>query len=165
MLEYRAWASSSTDALLTFYKQKTEPTTNDDRLAFWQWIGGINVPKVHYPAPEIILSHIKGILFSGELIFEASNDKASKEKLDEMTERIESMIKDVNIDDFTANGSLFETYSGSVACKVVMDASVHDKPILQQYPRERFDIVEKIWQDIRNYFLKMIIMLKIKNTF
>ena len=75
--EYRVWASSNADALLTFYKSVAEPTTHADRLMFWQWVGGRNVPKMHYPAPEILLSHIKGILFSGELEVEMVNDNAT----------------------------------------------------------------------------------------
>lgn len=150
--EYRVWASSNADALLTFYKQNAEPTTHADRLMFWQWVGGINVPKLHYPAPEIILSHIKGILFSSELNIEMVKDDASDTEVDLMNDRLTKAIDDINFDEFTSNGSLFETYSGSVAIRVVMDKAVHDKPILQQYPRERFEVKSKYGKTIEIIF-------------
>lgn len=170
MEEYRAWASSNSNNLLAFYKNNIEPTYNrpDDRNLFWQWVGGINVPKVHYPAPEIIISHTKSILFSGDITIEPYHKEATENDLEYMFERIDKMKEDINFDDLLNNGSFYETYSGTLAAKFVIEKEVHDKPIIQLYPREKVHIetkygkvqtitfIDKYYKDTKEYTLNSI---------
>lgn len=150
--EYKTWASSNANNLLIFYKSVQEPTlTETNRLMFWEWVGGINVPKVHYPAPEILLNYIKGILFSGDVEISISNEDEKVQQ--EYNDRIDRAKKDINFDEFTSNGSLFETYSGSLAAKFVIDKEVHDKPIIQLYPAERFELRTKYGKTVEITFL------------
>lgn len=142
--EYKAWASGNPDNLLTFYKHTIEPSVYSiNRLMFWSWVGGINVPKMHYPSTEIILNYIRGIVFSGDVKIEPTKKGASETDIESMTERIEAMKKDINFDDFVANGSTYETYSGSLGFKFVIDTEVHDKPIIELYPKERLEVITK----------------------
>lgn len=140
-MEYKVWASSNPNNLLTFYKTSQEPTTHAQRLMFWQWVGGVNVPKVHYPSTEIILNYTKGILFSGGVSITATKGVEAEDI--KFNKRIDKIKKDINFDDFCHNGSLYESYSGSLAVKFVLDKEVHDKPILELYPKERFELVTK----------------------
>lgn len=158
LLQYRSeenkvWASSNPNNLLAFYKHKQEPVLYADRFQFWSWVDGINVPKVHYPAPEIILNFIKGILFSGDLTITGDNEVASETEINDFNSRILNALEDIGFDDFAHNGSLYETYSGSLAAKFVIDPEVHGKPIIQLYPKEKFELETKYGKVIEYIFI------------
>ncbi len=143
MIENKVWASANADNLLTFYKMNHDRSNAllQDRLRFWQWVGGIDVPKLHYPAPTALLQHIKSLLFSEEVeIYIATGDE---EKDVVYNKRKDDLLKDIEFNNKVQAGSYFESYSGTLAVKFIIDKEVHDKPIIELYPRERIEIATK----------------------
>ena len=153
MKENQMWASSDADNLLTFYKTHTQ-TGNyllHNRLRFWQWVGGVDVPKLHYPAPEALMNHLKSILFSGDVSIYIDEEDEAKSL--EINERVAELLKDVEWESLIQQASIYESYSGSVAFKFIIDAEVHDRPIIEAYPRERFDLITK-WGKVQAIVFK-----------
>lgn len=142
MMENKVWASANADNLLTFYKLNQEGgMLIQDRLRFWQWVGGINVPKLHYPAPTALLQHIKSLLFSEAVNVYVTVGDESKDK--ELNKRVKELLADIDFDNKLQEGSFFEGYSGTLGVKFIIDGDVHDKPIIELYPRERMEIATK----------------------
>lgn len=142
--EYRVWASSNANAILNFYARQNSPDPYaNDRFQFWNWVGGRNVPKLHYPAPEALLGHMKAILFGGDVGVYLHKDGASETEIAAMNERVKGLLEDIGFDEFLHKGSDIATYSGTLVPKITLDPSFHDKPLVELYPRERIEIKTK----------------------
>lgn len=151
--EYRVWASSNANAILHFYQRNNKPHPTDlDRFQFWNWVGGRNVPKLHYPAPESLLGHMKAILFGGEVNVYLHKDNASDSELEVMNERVKDLLEDIDFDELLHKGSDIATYSGTLVPKITIDPTFHDKPLVELYPRERIEIKTKFGKPFEYIF-------------
>lgn len=150
--EYRTWASTDPQMLLNFYKLTNPPGVFHDRLQFWRWVGGRNVPKLHYPAPEALMNHMKALLFGGDVDIYLHKDGVSEAEIEAMNERVQRLFQDVKIEEILHKGSDIATYSGTLVPKITIDAAVHDKPIVELYPRERVEIKTKWGKPIEYIF-------------
>lgn len=144
--EYRVWASSNTAQIMEFYKQTYDPSQYADRLLFWKWVGGRDVPKNHYPAPEALINHIKSLLFGNDITIEVEAEGESEEQrktAEEITARLYELFEDVNFYELLQKAALMETYSGTIGFKFIVDKEVSDTPIVEVYPKERLELVTK----------------------
>jgi len=147
--EYKIWASGNPIDLLKFYSTYSIAPGEFDagsRQLFWEWVKGINtVPKLHYPAPEIIMNQMKSLLFAEDLDIYVSvpNAKADgeDEKLSkEMTSTLMKILLDNDHNEKYQTGTMYETYSGSLAFRPVFNQEISDYPIIIPYPAERFKL-------------------------
>lgn len=150
--EYRVWASTNPNSIFNFYHRQNAPDTINARLPFWSWVGDLNVPKLHYPAAESLMEHIKSILFGGDVALYVHKDGASEKEIEEMNERVLALYDDINFEEFLHKASDMATYSGTIVPKITIDPSFHDKPIVEVYPRERIEIRTKYGKPIEYIF-------------
>lgn len=143
MKENQIWAKGNPDMLAEFYKTTNKPTTFDsDRLQFWKWVYGKDVPKAHYPLAESLLNSKKSLLFGQEPIVEfVSTDK--DKTIETLNERLYAIMEDNNVNELYQNAAVSESYSGTIAFKFITDKEVSNHPIIQVYPQERIDLVMK----------------------
>lgn len=152
--EYRVWASSNPEELMHFYKVVKNPSLYADRLMFWKWVGGRNVPKVHYPAPEALINHMKSLLFGKEITINIPQEEGETEKAnEELNARLQNLLEDINFYDLLQKAALMETYSGTIGFKFIVDPEVSDTPIVEVYPKERLELVTKYNKVLEIVFL------------
>jgi hypothetical protein len=149
--EYNVWASGNPASLLKFYGTYDKAPNEENsgtRQLFWEWVKGVNtVPKLHFPAPEIIINQMKSLLFSDDLDIyvnvekEATLENGEKEKDETLSDEITNTLKDILLDNDSnekyQTGVFYETYSGSLAYRIVMDTDLSEYPIMIPYPAER----------------------------
>lgn len=133
--EYKAWALDSASKLLEFYSTKFAPQPYDaERMLFWSWVKGVEVPKLHYSAPQRIINQMKSLLFSQELDININSGNKSRDK--ELKKDLDRILEDNNLYELLQKSVNYETYSGTLAWKPVMDTEVSDSPIVEAYPAE-----------------------------
>jgi len=141
--EYRVWAGGNPVDLIMFYSTyRTIPgeISSQSRQLWWEWVDGkTNVPKLHYPTAEIIMNQMKSLLFAEDLDIYVSvgDDKENEAKSIEKTETLMEILEDNDHNEKYQTGSMYETYSGTVACKLVFREDVSEYPIMIMYPAER----------------------------
>lgn len=153
--ENEVWASGSADRLLEFYKTNYLPATfTTNRTLFWNWIGGQDSPKLHYPAPAALLNSIKSLIFGEEPTVEfVSVDDNYKSVVDVFNDRLWAILDDNNINDIYQKAAAVESYSGGVAFKISHDKELSDYPIIQIYPQERIELKTKFGRVVEIVFL------------
>ena len=168
--ENAVWAKGNADRILEFYKTNTKPVSYaTDRFLFWNWVGGINVPKLHYPAPEALLNSVKSLLFSEDPTIEfVSEDENKHAKVNELNDRLWQVFEDNDIDSIFQNGAVMESYSGGLGFKFNIDTKLTNQPIIELYPQERIELttkyrriveiifIDKYYKDKKEYTLKSI---------
>lgn len=143
--EYRTWASGNPVDLIKFYgTYRLVPGEGDanSRQLFWEWVRGINkVPKLHYPTAEIIMNQMKSLLFAEDLdIYVSVNgdkDEENTKLSEEMTALLTDILEENDHNEKYQTGSMYETYSGSVAYRYVFRQDISDHPIIIPYPAEK----------------------------
>jgi hypothetical protein len=156
--EYNVWASGNPADLLKFYGNYTmnpSETSAESRQLFWEWVAGVNtVPKLHFPTPEIIINQMKSLLFSDDLDIyvnvekEKMLDDSGKEKDDKLSEETTNTLREILLNNDSnekyQSSVMYETYSGTVAWRYVMDSELSDYPIIIPYPAERVELKSKL---------------------
>lgn len=133
--EYRTWSLDSASKLLEFYSSSFAPQPYDaDRMLFWNWVNGVDVPKLHYSAPQRIINQMKSLLFSQELDINVLSGNKTKDKT--LNEELSAILEDNNLYELLQKSVNYETYSGTLAWKFIMDTEVSDSPIIEPYPAE-----------------------------
>jgi hypothetical protein len=133
--EYKAWALDSASKLLEFYSTQFAPQPfNAERLLFWSWVKDVDVPKLHYSAPQRIINQMKSLLFSQEL--DINIDSGNKNRDKELKKDLDRILEDNNLYELLQKSVNYETYSGTLAWKPVMDTEVSSSPIVEPYPAE-----------------------------
>lgn len=146
--EYEVWAGGNPIDLLKFYGTYTivpGETESASRQLFWEWVKGINnVPKMHYPAPDIIMNTMKSLIFTDDLdihVVKLNDNGEEDENLsNELTETLMEILEDNEHNEKYQSSVMLETYSGSVAYRIVFNNEISDYPIFMPYPAERFEL-------------------------
>lgn len=137
--EYRLWSRSNANELGSFYgtyKISPDELVGGDRQLFWEWSAGIkNIPKIHYPAPEIIMNQMKSLLFAEELTISVNDEDG--EEVEEAKELLDEMLESNNFYELLQTGSYMETYSGTLGARFIVDSRYEDHPIIKLYPAEK----------------------------
>lgn len=146
--EYRVWAEGNPADLMKFYGTYSmvpgEMDANSRQL-FWEWVRGINnVPKLHYPAPEIIMNQMKSLIFADDLDIEVNvlNDKyeAIEKDSEDATRELKKILKENNSNEKYQTGSMLETYSGSLGYKILFNSDISEYPLFIPYPAEKIKL-------------------------
>lgn len=152
-MEYRAWASTNPNLLWNFYRVTNPPANNFvERSQFWSFVSDLKIPKLHYPAPEALMNHMKALLFGSKINITLHKDGASESETIAINTRLQKLFEDIKIDELLHKGSDLATYSGTVVPKIMIDPLVHDKPIVELYPRERVEIITRWGKPIQYIF-------------
>jgi len=174
--EYEVWAGGNPIDLLKFYGTYSivpGETSSASRQLFWEWVKGINnVPKLHYPAPDIIMNQMKSLIFAEDLdvnVVKYTDEEKTKEDEKaslELTQKLSDILDDNDKNEIYQSSVMFETYSGSVAYKIVFNSEISEYAIFIPYPAERFKLVSTLgriqeiifedsyMQDKKRYLLK-----------
>jgi len=146
--EYKIWASGNPADLMSFYGTYSlvpGERSAGQRLLFWEWVRGVNtVPKLHFPAPNIIVNQLKSLIFADDLDIEvvAKNDKGERleEESIKLQDELMAMLEDNDANEKYQTGVGLETYSGSLAYRFVYNSEISEYPIIIPYPAEKFKI-------------------------
>jgi len=148
--EYEVWAGGNPIDLLKFYgTYNIVPGEYDStsRQLFWEWVRGINnVPKLHFPTADIIMNFMKSLIFAEKLdinVVVYSDEKKTEEdenKSKEITQILQDTLDDNDMDEIYQTSVMLETYSGSLAYKIVFNKEASDYAIFIPYPAERFKL-------------------------
>lgn len=146
--EYKLWAEGNPADLMKFYgTYSIVPGEMDggSRQLFWEWVRGINnVPKLHYPAPEIIMNFQKGLIFADDLDINVvvANDKGEEleKESEEVTRTLKEILEENDHNEKYQTGSLMETYSGSLSFRIVFNEEISEYPIWIPYPAEKIKL-------------------------
>jgi len=122
-----------------FYKETDHPVTTD-RNDFWR-IADNSIAKIHYPLASSISRTMSSVLFGEDLSFRV--DTGNKQTSKQYEEIINDILKDNNIKELLQRGAQLESYSGSLAAKIVVDATFSDYPQIEFYAQEQFEIHTK----------------------
>lgn len=141
--EYKVWANANPNKLLEFYSQNYSREMYDNRFTFWQWVGTADVPKLHYPAPEGVMNHMKSLLFGSEINIEFTTNGNNLKEVKKLNERLHSILEYNNFYELLQTASMLETYSGTIGFKINVDPEFSNKPIIQVYPKERLELLTK----------------------
>ena len=134
--EYKSWSLDSANKLLEFYNTQLNPSPyNTERLLFWSWVKDVNVPKLHYSAPQRVINQMKSLLFSSELDIHVLCK--NKEKSKEQDSKLHKILADINLYELLQQSVNYETYSGTLSWKPTMDTDLSDSPIVECYPAEQ----------------------------
>lgn len=152
--EYKLWAEGNPADLMKFYSTYSlvpGETDFQSRQLFWEWVKDVaNVPKLHYPAPEIIMNQMKSLIFADDLdinvvvktdVKDENGELKEDEKLSkEMTDMLKEILKENDSNEKYQTGCMMETYSGSLSFRPVFNEEISEYPIMIPYPAEKIKL-------------------------
>ena len=146
--EYKLWAEGNPGDLMKFYGLYSlvpGETSHNQRQLFWEWVNSVpNVPKIHFPAPEIIMNQMKSLIFADDLDINVAvkneNGEDKEKESQAMTELLHEILEENDHNEKYQTGSLMETYSGSLSFRIVFNQDVSDYPIIVPYPAEKIKL-------------------------
>lgn len=123
-----------TSEIIKFYKTNRPKNEVYPTNLFYRVETG-NIPLLHYPLGNIITKSMVNLIFSDNPRIEGKNKK--------ITSLIENIYKDNNISELLQKAVEYESYSGAVGFKPILDKEFSEYPILVIYPKEDIEIVKK----------------------
>ncbi len=150
--EYKIWASGNVADLMKFYGMYSivpGETYSSQRQLFWEWVRGINsLAKMHFPTPNIIINQMKSLIFADDLDIELGllDEKGARKDKDSnaLQDRLIKILEDNDSNEKYQTGVALETYSGSLAYRLVFDSELSECPIFMPYPAERVKLRSKL---------------------
>lgn len=140
MRQNKAFYMADTPELLRFFatnRPKNQIGTNN---LFYRVVNG-NIPVLHYPLANIITKTMVNLLFNHNPIIEVKSK--SKKRSKELTDKLDNILEENNFSELLQKAAEYESYSGAVAFKPILDSEFSDNPILMIYPKEDVDVVKK----------------------
>jgi hypothetical protein len=122
-----------------FYKTILEPYDNYSR-PFWKQVSG-DMIRMHYPLAGAISRAMSSMLFSEEVVMKV--DTGNKKTSEDLTKRLWKILEDNNFMELFQRGAQLESYSGSLAAKIVVDSEFSEYPQVQFYPQEQIELETK----------------------
>jgi hypothetical protein len=167
--EYKLWYDGDINKILEYYK--THKDRQDTNTLYYTPsfmrlapiggstnIGGAmqvnNFTVYHNPLPNIISRAMSNLLFSTEpnITFSARN----KNRRDIYEERFYKIYDENNLATLLQKAAEFESYSGAIGFKLVLDPDFSDVPIIQLYSKEDM-IINKKYDRVISIIFKDII--------
>lgn len=134
-IKNRIWYNGEPEQLEQFYR-----TVNGDKTSFWsaKCTAGLEIRKIHIGLPALIVDTLVNIVvtdYNGIEIQSESSTLYSErwdviEKENKFSELLETVLTDLGV-------------VGDGAFKISYDADISDMPIIEWYPSERVDFIEK----------------------
>lgn len=100
-----------------------------------------NLPLQHYPLANIITKGMVNLVFTDVPDFTIISGSKSKDK--KLNETLQNILKENKIKDLLQTACEYESYSGAVAFKPILDESFSQYPIFVPYPKEDIEVLRK----------------------
>lgn len=126
--------TTDTSQLLYFFKTHYPHYSYFPTNPFYR-IADSKMPIIHYPLANLISKTMVNLLFSDIPKISASNDTYSN--------TLQQILDDNDFDSLLSTAAEYESYSGAVAFKPVLDPTMSNHVILQVYPKEDVDVIKK----------------------
>jgi len=124
-----------TQELLRFYKTRYPKKWVYRTNNFYRVVNNKTLPIMHYPLSNIISKTMANLVFTDNPIITLSSE--------EMTDKLKDIYNDNNLGVMLQKACEYESYSGAVGFKPIIDQEVSPYPILMIYPKEDIEIVRK----------------------
>ena len=166
-MEYRMWFEGKQEKIEWFYKQYMINVADNYSLLyrnnlFWRVVKSDSV-KLHFPLAGMISDAMANLLFheAPELSMEAKNEKDTKL----LTEILVNTLEENSFDELLQKGGQLESYSGTLACRVIIDTNFSEYPIIKFHPASEFELVDEygrvkeiVFNDIYTYNKKKYVL-------
>jgi hypothetical protein len=133
------WYRGNPVLLEKFHKTILEPYDQYSR-PFWKQVSGEMI-RMHYPLAGAISRAMSSLLFGEEVSMKI--DTGNKKTSDQLTNRLWDILNGNDYMELFQRGAQLESYSGSLAAKIVIDQEFSEYPQVQFYPQEQLDIETK----------------------
>lgn len=134
MKQNRAFYCYDTPELIRFFKLTRPKNYLYPTNLFYRCVQG-SIPILHYPLGQIITKTMVNLLFSENPRFELDTE--------DNTYTLNGILDENGLGDFLQKACEYESYSGVVAFKPVLDPDFSEYPILIPYPKEDIRVVKK----------------------
>lgn len=136
----KVFYEADTPELLRFFKTKRPKNQMGSNNLFYNVVNG-NTPVVHYPLANIITKTMVNLVFNHDP--QITVNSKSKKRSKELTDKLNKIYDENNFSDLLQRAAEYESYSGAVAFKPILDSNFSDLPILMIYPKEDVEVVKK----------------------
>ena len=169
-LEYKLWYEGNINDILRYYKTAKDVmygntahyTPSFMRLVpvgFSVNIGGATQPNnftvYHSPLANIISRAKSGLLFSTAPIITLQSKSKERTKL--YQDIIDQIVRENELPSLLQLASEYESYSGAVGFKPILDPEFSDLPLVQVYPKEEMIVNRKYGKILSIVFLDTVI--------
>lgn len=155
--EYKLWYKGDINKILEFYKTNRDRMYNTNTMYYTPSfmrlapvgnssdVGGAtqlnNFTIYHNPVANIISRAMSNLLFSTEPTFSFSTRNKNRTK--DIENKFYLIQKENDLGSLLQKSSEYESYSGAIAFKPIIDPDFSDVPILQVYAKEDFILNKK----------------------
>lgn len=131
---YKVFYEGDAQNIYRFFKYR-HPRFNDiaEMNNFYRVVSG-NIPRLHYPLANIITKTMVNLIFNKPPTITVNN---------EIDEELNKCLEENDIKNLLQTAAEYESYSGAVGFKFVIDGEFSKYPIIVPYPKEQIDVVEK----------------------
>ena len=166
-MENRMWFEGKQEKLEWFYKEYMMNVADQYTLSyknnvFWKAVDDESV-KLHFPLASAISEAMSNLLFHGTP--EISIDTGKIKESEFATSIINETWEENNKDNLLQRGAQLESYSGTIAARVIVDTNFSDYPIIKFHPSSEFELIEEygrvteiVFNDIYKYSNKKFIL-------
>ena len=165
-MEYRMWFEGKQEKIEWFYKEYMINAADQYTLSyrdnpFWKVVKSDSV-KLHFPLPSMISEAMSNLLFHKKPEISIGEGEEDNETL---TEIITETLKENNADLLLQTGAQLESYSGTLAARIIVDTDFSEYPIIKFHPSSEFELVQEygrvteiVFNDIHKYNNKKFIL-------
>jgi len=153
-MEYRVWFEGKQEKIEWFYKEYMVNAADQYTLTyrdnpFWKVVKSDSV-KLHFPLASMISETMANLLFheKPQIRIEHTSDKETEILTDIITET----LKENNADLLLQKGAQLESYSGTLAARVILDTNFAELPIIKFHPSSEFELVSEYGRVIEIVF-------------
>lgn len=139
-MQNKAFYQADTAELIKFFKTNRPKNQLISTNSFYRSVTG-NLPILHFPLANIITKTMVNLIFSDNPKIEAFSGNKSKDK--KLNELIGDIYKENEIGNLLQKAAEYESYSGAVGFKPVLDPDFSEYPILVVYPKEDIEVIKK----------------------
>jgi len=139
--ENKTWYNNDKQQLLRFYQINNGEINQLYPIKdFYKLVPG-NYPVEHFPLANMISKAMVNLIFSEKP--EITIDSGNKKTDQILNKKVLDVYEENQYANLLQKAAEFESYSGAVAFKIIVDPNFSDNPIIMVYPKEDFEIVKK----------------------
>ena len=102
---------------------------------FWRVVNSKTLPIMYYPLPNIVSKTMANLVFTDNPIITMQSE--------ELTDKLKDIYAENDLGIMLQKACEYESYSGAVAFKPIIDQEMSQYPILMIYPKEDVEVVRK----------------------
>lgn len=145
LLQNKIWYDAKGEKIEHFYKTIFPYTMYQNQFQFWRVVN-TNIPRSHYPLPNLISNSIGTLLFNQTPNFVV--DAGSKARNKTLQARLNDILDVNDMLVLLQSAASYQSYSGQVGLKINYDATLADEPLFTIYPKENIRVHTKYGQTV-----------------